>query len=146
MSVNIKPINEVPVVGAVAEGDKVLVNRSGAAVQIDASKVGGGGSAAGGVVYTDLNSVMGGESEVMLQAFADIEMTTPMDYETGKNILLGAGKLAQDFSAMLPGSVAYLPPSMIVSGDEAKIMQLGILVSADTFVNVVLVFSDSIGL
>ena len=154
MSVNIKPINEVPVVEEVTAGDRVLVNRSGAAVQVPANALGGGsgggggaaGGAAGGAVYVDLQSTMGEEGgEAIVQAFTDIEMTTPMDYETGKTILLGAGKLSQDFSAVTPGAVAYFTPTGVMDIEEAKLMQA--MVSLDgTGFSFVIVFSDSIGL
>lgn len=49
MAINFKPINEVPTIEALAEGDKVLVNSGGTAKQIDASLVGGSGG--GTVIY-----------------------------------------------------------------------------------------------
>lgn len=146
MSVNIKPINEVSVVEEVAEGDKILLNRGGVAAQIDASKVGGsGGGAAGGAVYVDLTSALNGESsEALVQAFVDIEMTTPMDYATGKNILLGAGKLAQDFSAIaVPGAVAYVVPAAIIDVAESKGMQAQVQMGSDPAMLTIL-FSDSL--
>ena len=39
MSINFKPINEVPEIEALNEGDKLLVNSNGTARQIDAEKV-----------------------------------------------------------------------------------------------------------
>lgn len=145
MSVNIKPINDVPVVEEVTAGDKVLVNRSGAAVQIDASKVGGGGGAAGGVVYADIMGALNGESSTgFVQAFVDIEMTTPMDYATGKNILLGAGKLAQDFSAMsVPGAIAYVVPTAIIDAAEEKGMQAQVQMGPEPAM-LLITFSDSV--
>ena len=49
MAINFKPINEVPTIEALAEGDKVLVNSGGTAKQINASLVGGSGG--GTVIY-----------------------------------------------------------------------------------------------
>lgn len=76
MSINFKPINEVPVIDGFSDGDMVLVNSGGTAKQIDASKVGGGGGSA--PVYLQPSS------DTAATAYKDEAYTQMMTYAEGE--------------------------------------------------------------
>jgi len=131
MSINFKPINEVPVIDGFSEGDMVLVNSGGTAKQIDASKVGGGG---GGTIYA--SGEFSGEM-VMIPAYADPELTTQLTYEQGVALCSGGAVL----SAEMSGQVAWLTPLAAVPILDSKTIMC--ICMAETMIQVMLTFSDS---
>lgn len=113
---NLKPINEVPEVEALQEGDKILINSGGAAMQIAAEKVGGSG---GGIttIYGALGTM--GEGVFVATAYADKEMTKPLTFAEGKAILESGMRLALSMAELGVDSWAYLFP-MVQPNEEAK--------------------------
>lgn len=122
MAINFKPINELPEIESVSEGDKLLVNSGGTAKQIDASKFaesGSGSGGAAGVIYIDMSEQMEGEDGIMITtsgAFSDVSLSTPYTYEQGKALLLCGNAIA----CVQEGAVtSYILPTMFVLDDDA---------------------------
>lgn len=126
MAINFKPINELPEIESVSEGDKLLVNSGGTAKQIDASKFaesgsgsGNGSGGAAGVIYIDVSVEMEGEDgivTIMSGAFSDVSLSTPYTYEQGKALLLCGNAMA----CVQEGAVnMYILPTMFMLDDDA---------------------------
>ena len=77
MAINFKPINEVPTIEALSDGDTLLVNSGGTAKQIDASLVGGSGG--GTVIY--IKDYTEGTDMVTGSPCKDAELTQVMTTE-----------------------------------------------------------------
>lgn len=113
MAINFKPINELPEIESVSEGDKLLVNSGGTAKQIDASKFAGGGGAVG-VIYIDM-SEESVDGNVTSGAFSDVSLSTLYTYEQGKALLLRGNAMA----CVHEGAVAsYVLPTMFMLDDD----------------------------
>ena len=146
MSINTKPIAEVPVIEELSEGDKLLVNSGGAAKQIDASKVGSGGG--GGVIYTRVTSDQVEGTQIACQAYADAEMTTLLSYEECKSIIYGGGSIHLLLSTTDEGDIpSFVIPVMYMAVDEQKM--IGALIVhmflPQTIAFLLLACSDSVG-
>lgn len=131
MSINFKPINEVPMIDEFSEGDTVLVNCGGTAKQIDASKVGGGG---GGIVY--ISSEFSGEM-VYAPAYADSELTTQLTYEQGIALCSGGALI----EANMEGQVAWVTPLAAIPMADAKAIMCFCMV--ESIIQIALIFSDT---
>ena len=90
-NINLRAINEIPVVESISDGDRALLVDANGAKQIPANKLGGGG-AGGGIVYTDAD-LFGGETSITATAYMDEALTQPMDYATGKKLLMGGAAM-----------------------------------------------------
>ena len=114
MSFNFKPINEVPEIDAVSDGDKLLVNSNGAAKQIDAKKIGGSG---GGTIYGILTV---GTSGNIVVVYADENHNTQLTYEQAMQMLKGGAVI---FST-LEGASVIVTPLAVIPSDEARAFQM----------------------
>lgn len=139
MAINFKPINELPEIESVSAGDKLIVNSGGAAKQIDASKVGGGGSA--DIIYVDASGV-GEGTTIQTVAYADKGMTAPMTYAQGMAALL-AGNAIMMVRESEDGEM-YMFPMLVQAMDEVK-MAVAITVAEATMIQIALMFSDTEG-
>ena len=136
MAINFKPINELPEIESVSDGDKLLVNSGGMAKQIDASKFAGSGSGSGsggaaGVIYIDMSEQMEGEDGIMTTisgAFSDVSLSTPYTYEQGKALLLCGNAMA----CVEEGAVNMcLLPTMFVLDDDAHSAMVMVAIAGD---------------
>ena len=136
MSLNFKKINEVPVVNEVQENDMLLLNSNGEAKQIPANKFStSGGGSGGGMIYGYAPDT----SPEAFQAFADAELTQPLTYEEGKNLLLGGAGIISG----LEGMEVRIQPLCVIYVDEQKVAQAVVwLLEAATMV--LISFSNSI--
>lgn len=143
MSFNFKPINEVPEVESISDGDKVLINSNGTAKQIDASKIGGGGGG-GGTVYLNVLNITEDLSEMTVQCYADEELTQAIDYETGKKLFMSG---ACGYGSMpVEGSVFIISINFCLFAWEAfaEKSATGIYVSpSGTIGQALIAFSDT---
>lgn len=136
MSLNFKKINEVPVVNEVQENDMLLLNSNGEAKQIPANKFStSGGGSGGGMIY-GYDPVTSPEA---FQAFADAELTQPLTYEEGKNLLLGGAGII----SRVEGVEARIQPLTVMHIDEQKVAQAAVILS-DAASGVLISFSNSI--
>jgi hypothetical protein len=143
MSINTKPITEVPVIEELSEGDKLLVNSGGAAKQIDASKVGGSGGGGGGIIYC---MPMGGTEEslnVSCHKSASRNETDIMTFvEFAGLVSSGPVSLAISEDGVLE---LYLTPMMIMPNHETSTAMGMFLMNGDVVI-MNLLFPDSAGL
>lgn len=164
---NFRPINEVPEIEALTEGDKLLVNSNGTARQIDAEKVNPILKApeaeeltegdkilvnsGGNIVKVDASKVGGkgggggiiytnavpSGETIMAPAFADPECTTQFTYEQGLEILASGGKI----QFAMDEQIAWFTPMALIPMPDNKVVQ-GICV-LDGMMMIILMFSDS---
>lgn len=131
MSFNFKPINEVPEIDAVSDGDKLLVNSNGAAKQIDANKIGGSG---GGTIYGKLTTATGNIVEV----YADEDHNTQLAYEQAKQMFKGGAVIF----GTLDGVSAIITPLAVILNDEARAFQM--IVCIEEIAQFTVICADSI--
>ncbi|MBR5786262.1 MAG: hypothetical protein IKY41_06185 [Clostridia bacterium] len=93
MAMNFRNVNDLETVSKLNGGDKLLVNSGGVAKQVDANMVGGSGGGGGGIVYTDAD-LFSEATSVTAHAYMDAELTQPMDYATGKKLLMGGAVMS----------------------------------------------------
>lgn len=137
---NLKPINEVPEVEALQEGDKILINSNGAAMQIAASKVGGSGGGVG-AIYGAIQ--MDDNGDAFITAYADKEMTVSMTYAEGKAMAESGMRLCVDMTATGTDGWMYLFP-IALPIDLAKAIQSTISVGGDAL-DIMILFTDTLG-
>lgn len=141
MSINFKPINEVPEITELAEGDKLLVNSGGTAKQIDASKVGGKGGGGSAPIYAVM---VGGDDEsgaFGLLSYADADHTQMLTYDQGVEMLLGVCTVVVDAEmAGVPSMIAI--PVGSVPDPETRSIQIVIAVG-ESMGQAILAFSDT---
>lgn len=75
---NMKRINEVPVIEELGENSYVLVDNNGEAARIPGSKVGGGGGS-----YLDLLWGVPDEEFIYISVCRENDISTILDFETG---------------------------------------------------------------
>ena len=136
MSNFLKPINTLPVAEAISEGDKILINSSGVAKQIDASIVGGGGG------MTAIYAKPAVDNETAVMAYKDADYTQQMTYAEGKKAFENGAILT-----LTEGGV-NLPLTVLMAqslGEEAKVYAVvtAINMLQNTEMTAVL-FSDSV--
>lgn len=142
MAINFKPINEVPEITEISEGDKLLVNSGGEAKQIDAGKVGGSGGASAEVIHIAVEDMSAASVEA--PAYADADMTQMMTYEQGKAALLaGNAILVHNEAIAEDGAEAYLYPLLVQAVDEVKIAMAACFLIERTM-QIILQFSDTV--
>lgn len=143
MSFNFKPINEVPEIDAVSVGDKLLVNSNGAAKQIDASKIGGGG---GGTVYLNVLQTSEDFSEMVVQCYADEGLTMALDYETGKKLFMsGASAYVSIPTGQTTPAIVSINFSLLAWEYLAEKSAMGLCIThAGTVGMVNVLFSDTV--
>lgn len=134
MSIHFKPIQEVPFIDTLETGDKLLVNRNGAAHQIDAEKVGGGRR----ILY--INVTENGENGMMAIACQNPERTVPIAYETGVNMMMQGCVLEFNMGEQV---IYYLVPSMFVPDPANKVIMTAVGMG-DSMSEVYLIFEDSL--
>lgn len=150
-NINLRAISELPEVEAISDGYKaLLVDANGMAAQIPANKLGGSG---GGTIYLEgidysVNE-NGAIEDLACKCYVDEALTSALDYETGKkmlmggagaylksDLLIGAGypsnEMGCNFSTMI-----YAENQRIIGGSAIDPMSRGILL-------VQLFFSDSV--
>lgn len=139
---NLKPINEVPEVETLQEGDKILINSNGAAKQIAANKLGGGGGM--GTIYGELSPTDDG---VLFVAHADKELTVPMTYAEGKAMIEHGGvRICLDGSVMgMEDTWMYIVPAMIAPND-VQCLALGSIALGTEASELWIIFSDTPGI
>lgn len=135
---NLKPINEVPEIESLQEGDKILVNSNGLAKQIAASKVGGRGGGMG-TIYGTVQMLDETISSAMLVAYADKEMTKPMTYAEGLT-MLESGMRLYAYAEQFGGWVQIIP--MLAAGQPDQMMLMAQMGDG----GIAIVFSDTPGL
>lgn len=113
---NLKPINEVPEIDSLQEGDKILVNSNGLATQIAAEKVGGGGLPTGGAAHQQLVTDKDGNAKWEDRPF----YSEPMQGEVlpPGTELMGGGEEGQ-FALLTP------PTTMPVAGVNHTVVYNG---------------------
>lgn len=138
MSNFLKPINNLPVAESISEGDKILINSSGVAKQIDASLVGGGG---GGM--TVIYAKYADENEVTVMAYKDADYTQQMTYAEGKKAFENGAIAIMTQDGMPPAALTVLMAQSV--GEEAKIYTVITIMNIiqNTDMTAVL-FSDSV--
>lgn len=120
MNINFKPINEIPEIEALEEGDKVLVNHQGMARLLDGSKVGGNGSGRGLIYVYATGS--GSSQQTVGTAYADLECTIPMTFEeTVEKLMSGCFIYALPLPEGYPPSY-YTPAGFIPQEDAGTII------------------------
>lgn len=147
--INLRPVGETPEVEAISDGDKALiVDANGMAKQIPANKLGGGGTG-GGIVYMDAD-LFSGEKQITATAYTDEALTQPMDYATGKKLLMGGAVLGAPVPEAYKGyGLTALTGSLIAVGYFDAIRQInayahGFVMSGDLpQVLIILNFSDT---
>lgn len=139
MAINFKPINELPEIESVSAGDKLIVNSSGAAKQIDVSKVGGSGGSAD-IIYVDGSGFNPENQEFHAMAYADKDMTTPMTYAQGKAALLAGNAIMMANSG--EEGEEYMYPLMVQAVDDAK-TAVAICFLISSALSLVFMFSDT---
>lgn len=143
MSINTKPITEVPVIEELSEGDKLLVNSGGAAKQIDASKVGGSGGGGGGIIYC--LPIDGTEDNIFVSchksaARTESDIMTFVEFEE----LVSSGPMALAISEDGVHEM-YIIPMMLIPDSETSMAQ-GMIFMVQSVANINFIFSDSTGL
>lgn len=136
MSINFKPINEVPEVESLSEGDKLLVNSNGAAKQIDASKVGGSGGG-GGVFYAGPGE---NENGLTFMVFADKELTKTMTFAEGMAVF-ESGPVV--ISVSFEGTPMFIYPLFASLDAESKVCFVAIYMM-EQMLQGTMIFSDSV--
>lgn len=142
---NLKPINDVPEIESLQEGDKILVNSNGLAKQIAAEKVGGSGGGMG--TFYGEPAPGPDNSGLMFTAYSDKELTVPMTYAEGKEMVENGG-MRLCMSAALMGDVngwMYVIPAMVIPIDEQYMIMGSIAMGADVS-ELWIVFSDTPGI
>lgn len=140
MSINVKPINEVPEIETLSDGDKLLVNNNGAAKQIDASKVGGSGG--GTIIYCN-PVTMDGETTLIMSGHKDIERTEEKRYSFSEfSALLTSSVIALSILSLDGEMEVYVTPMMINLDTEFNTAQI-LALSGSQVSTIVLLFSDS---
>lgn len=135
MAINFKPINEVPVVEELAEGDMLLVNSGGAAKQIDASKVGGSGG--GTIIYLKDFTPDDSGSNATAAPCKDAEMTQVLS-TAELAVAIASGPVVLYADAM--GMPAWFTPMLSANMGDAW---MSFLVMGDTFTQLVYTCSDT---
>ena len=82
MAYNFRSINDVPVAGSLASGDKVILNSGGIAKQIDASKLGGSGG--GGTIYAEMEFATDAYTSNIISVYADESHSNMLTYDQAK--------------------------------------------------------------
>lgn len=141
MSFNFKPITQVPEVFETAAGDKVLLNSSGVAKQIDVSKIGG----SGGTVYVDGTFPPEDTSnQIAALAFADAEYSKKLNYETAKKLLIGGAAIhARTSEAYGVNNEASASPIAVIYMNDARAIQC-VLHIGEMVLQMMLICSDTI--
>lgn len=132
---NLKPINEVPEIESLQEGDKILVNSNGAAKQIAAEKIGGSGSGVG-TIYGEITPVNESNESFVMVAYADKEMNTPMTYEEGRAVFESAMRLG----VYQNDTFSYLFPAMAIDYGNALFAAINLMGNT---IQLTITFSDS---
>ena len=140
MSINVKPINEVPVIDALSEGDKLLVNSNGSAKQIDASKVGGSGGGGGVIIY---GAIVGMEGETLNVSCHKSAARTESDVMTFVEFaeLVSSGPMALAVSEDGVHEM-YLIPMMLTPDSETSMAQ-GLMLMGTSIATINFIFPDS---
>lgn len=144
MAINFKPINELPEIESVSEGDKLLVNSGGTAKQIDASKFAESGSGSGGGSAPAYLKSLDDEFADMpaYAAYKDEGMTQMMTYAEGlaaaKGGAMWALKLSEEDPMMYCAALTAAPMGYV--GTKA-IMLAFMMTGSDS--GIVAVFSDT---
>lgn len=99
---NMKRINEVPVIEELGENSYVLVDNDGTAARIAGSKVGGGGGASVG----DMLWGFWNDDESYCSVCRENDISTIVDYETGSKYMLSNGNLLFEYE----GYIGVEPP------------------------------------
>lgn len=143
MSINTKPITEVPVIEELSEGDKLLVNSGGAAKQIDASKVGGSGGGGGVIIYGMMFGMEGENLNVTCHKSAartESDIMTFVEFEE----LVSSGPMALAISEDGVHEM-YIIPMMLIPDSETSMAQ-GLMFMGTSVANINFLFPDSAGL
>ena len=99
---NMKRINEVPVIEELGENSYVLVDNNGEAARIPGSKVGGGGGAS----MDDMLWGIWDDDENYCSVCRENDISTIVDYETGSKYMMSNGNLLFEYE----GYIGVEPP------------------------------------
>ena len=137
---NMKRINEVPVIEELGEKSYVLVDNDGAAARIAGSKVGGGGGGELPMLYVEFFKYIG--NDALMEVYTDPSGETKADYETGVSTLSKA--LALALSGFDSG--AMISVLMFFQNPDAKVIDIYVFEpeSEALFKHKTLIFSDSV--
>lgn len=144
MSMNIKPINEVPFIENLSENDSLLVNSGGAAKQIAASKIvssGGGGGSSKPIYISLINSDLSDEI-VMAAAYDDEAYTSLLTFEEGAERLLSGSVIVADTGA--DEGVFFLTPLFFQNVNEAKASMCLVMFDIEMPRRLIVSYSDSV--
>ena len=141
MGINFKPINEVPEITEISEGDKLLVSSGGEAKQIDAGMFAASGGASAEVIHIAVEDMSA--ASVMASAYADAEMTQMMTYAQGKAALLAGNAIRMHNEAIAAeGAEAYAYPVIVQAADAQKVA-LAFCYMIESMLQFTLTFSDT---
>ena len=122
-TINLRAINETPVVEAISDGDKaLLVDANGMAKQSPANKLGGSGGG-GGIIYGVL-TMSDGTTDNAVMLYADEANSQMITYEEAKE-MFKSGAIMYTVSE---GGVVFITPTMVMPIEGIKALQLTVLV------------------
>lgn len=143
MSMNIKPINEVPFIEALTENDSVLVNSGGVAKQIPASKIGGRGGGGKPVYISIIEGDFSSESMVV-KAFDDEALTSQLTFAEGVERFLGGSVLAFKSETEDASGVVSITPLFSSNTNETKISMCMVNMGNEAPTEMTVAYSDSV--
>lgn len=142
MSMNIKPINEVPFIENLTENDSVLVNSGGVAKQIAASKIGGSGGGGKPVYISIIEGDFSSESMVV-KAFDDEALTSQLTFAEGVERFLGGSVLALKSETEGASVVVSITPLFSSNMNEMKISMCMVNMGNEASTAMTVTYSDS---
>lgn len=122
-NINLRAVNETPVVEAVSDGDKaLLIDANGMAKQIPANKLGGSGGG-GGIIYTEI-TMSDGTTDNTARLYADVARSQMLTYEEAKEMFKSGAIICVPENGM----DIFVTPLMVVPVEEMKFFQVFMLI------------------